>query len=380
MTTDSSDFDRRARDWLEDGPVQLADPVLDATLAAVPHTPQQRRTPIRRLPMQLTMPRLIAAVVAILVVTGGAIGLAVFRTSNAVISQPSPAAPHASTAIVAPSPASSSATPAAASPQVVLPGSLAVSKVTNAAADIVVRAAGGSGTGQVIVMPGQDVQPAWSRDNAMIAWAASDGIRYANADGTGGAPVTDQGAADGNPEWSPDDTLIVFDSRRDGDFELYTQPVHGGATTQLTSNDVDDNDPSWSPIANRIAFVSRRGGARDIWTMDPDGGDPTQLTGDVGEDSEPAWSPDGTRIAFVSDRDGTSFIYVMNADGSDVLRLSTGTKAERHPTWSPDGRFIAFRTLTTSSVIAIVDVATHAQVGMLSQVRGELDDPAWQNP
>ena len=70
----------------------------------------------------------------------------------------------------------------------------------------------------------------------------------------------------------------------------------------------------------------------------------------------------------------------MNADGSDVLRLSTGTKAERHPTWSPDGRFIAFRTLTTNSVIAIVDVATHAQVGMLSQVRGELDDPAWQNP
>ena len=102
-----------------------------------------------------------------------------------------------------------------------------------------------------------------------------------NADGTGGALVTDQGAADGNPEWSPDDTLIVFDSRRDGDFELYTQPVHGGAPTQLTSNDVDDNDPSWSPIANRIAFVSRRGGARDIWTMDPDGGAPSQLTGDV---------------------------------------------------------------------------------------------------
>ena len=42
----------------------------------------------------------------------------------------------------------------------------------------------------------------------------------ANADGTGGRRVTDQGAADGNPEWSPDDTLILFDSRRDGDFEL----------------------------------------------------------------------------------------------------------------------------------------------------------------
>ena len=70
----------------------------------------------------------------------------------------------------------------------------------------------------------------------------------------------------------------------------------------------------------------------------------------------------------------------MNADGSEVQRLSTGTKAERHPTWSPDGRFVAFMTLTTNSVIAIVDVATHAQVGSLSQQRSELDYPAWQNP
>ena len=84
--------------------------------------------------------------------------------------------------------------------------------------------------------------------------------------------LTDQGAADRNPEWSPDDTLIVFGSSRDGDFELYSQAVDGGALNQLTSNDVDDDDPSWSPIANRIAFMSKRGGARDIWTMDPDGG------------------------------------------------------------------------------------------------------------
>ena len=148
------------------------------------------------------------------------------------------------------------------------------------------------------------------------------------------SPIKEQPTA--TRSWSPDDTLIVFDSRRDGDVELYSQAVDGGAPTQLTSNDVDDYDPSWSPIANRIAFVSARGGARDIWTMDPDGTALTQLTGDVGNDYDPAWSPDGTKIAFASDRGGTTFIYVMNADGSDVLPLSTGTKASAtrpgHPT------------------------------------------------
>ena len=131
-------------------------------------------------------------------------------------------------------PASPSAAPVVASPQVDLIGLIAFSKVTGGVGDIVVRPADGIGTGQVITMPGHDVEPAWSRDNTQIAWAAEDGIRIVNADGTGGRRVTDQGAADGNPEWSPDDTLIVFDSRRDGDFELYTQAVDGGAPKQLT--------------------------------------------------------------------------------------------------------------------------------------------------
>ncbi len=214
----------------------------------------------------------------------------------------------------------------------------------------------------------------------MIAWAASEGIRYANADGTGGGLVTDQGSADGNPEWSPDDTLIVFDSRRDGDLELYSQAVDGGALTQLTSNDVDDYDPSWSPIANRIAFVSARGGARDIWTMDPDGTALTQLTGNVGNDYDPAWSPDGTRIAFASDRGGTTFIYVMNADGSDVHAPVDRDEGGALPDVVTRRPVHRLRTLTNNSVIAIVDVATHAQVGMLSKAHAEFDYPAWQNP
>jgi hypothetical protein len=367
--------------WLDDGPIDLPSSTRRAISTAVRTTPQSRaglgRPAWRPLMSRFSMFAGVAAVIAVVV---GAFALAMPRPP-APVSGPA-ALPTSAAPVTATTPASPSAAPVLASPQVALPGSIAYSRVNMAAAEIVIEHVDGSGSALVITMPGQDVQPAWSRDNTQIAWAASDGIRIANADGTGGALVTDQGAADSNPEWSPDDTLIAFDSHRDGDSELYTQAIDGGAPSPLTSNDVADDDPSWSSVTNRIAFVSARGGARDIWTMDPDGKALAQLTGDVGNDDDPAWSPDGTRIAFVSDRGGTgtTAVYVMNADGSNVQRVTVGTRGERDPTWSPDGRYLAFRRLVNNSVIVIVDMATHADVGTLSQQRNEFDTPAWQNP
>ena len=69
----------------------------------------------------------------------------------------------------------------------------------------------------------------------------------------------------------------------------------------------------------------------------------------------------------------------MNADGSEssACQLDEGgappdlvTRRPVRRVHDPHDQF----------VIAIVDVATHAQVGSLSQQRSELNYPAWQNP
>ena len=80
---------------------------------------------------------------------------------------------------------------------------------------------------------------------------------------------------------APQKAQIVFETNRDGDFEIYVMYIDGSEQTNLTNN----------PAAYDIA---------------------------------PMWSPDGRQIIFRSDRDGERFeykSYAMSADGSNVTLL-----------------------------------------------------------
>ncbi|MCL4267053.1 MAG: PD40 domain-containing protein [Anaerolineae bacterium] len=157
--------------------------------------------------------------------------------------------------------------------------------------------------------------------------------------------MTNNEADDGNPQWSPDGTRIVFESYRDGQAEIYVMNADGSGQTRLTSNGAFDGMPSWSPDGTKIAFSSSRSGAYRIWVMNADGSNPVQLSNQP-YSFRPQWSPDGTRIAYDSDgdNDGWQELWVMNVDGSG--------QNERHQeynntdlwngSWSPDGRYIAY--------------------------------------
>jgi TolB protein len=374
--SDDRGFERAMHAWLESGSDQTPAAAIDAVLLAVRTTPQERglRAPWRT-PYMNTPLRLAAALAAVAVL--GVAGLLYLNREPRVGGPPTASAP----AVVAQSPTATSAPSPYLPPGVT--GLIAVSKVTNAVATIAVAAPDGTGMRPLISAPGQNVQPAWSPDGRRIAWATRNGIRIAQSDGRGVVKLTDDGR-DRDPAWSPDGTRIVFASSRDGDLEIYVQPVGGGDLRQLTDNDIEDAHPSWSAAADKIAFASNRAGSRDIWTMDPNGENLGQLTLQGGDDDAPAWSPDGSMIAFASDREGdTPLIYVMNADGTQIARLTTGADEEHDPAWSPDGRYIAFSghlTAGTGAAIVIVDVAARQIVGSFSQLRGELNYPSWRNP
>ena len=66
-----------------------------------------------------------------------------------------------------------------------------------------------------------------------------------NADGTNARQLTNLPAASENPVWSPDGSQVVFQSDRDGNFEIYVMDVDGSNPRRLTHNSAGDYWPSW---------------------------------------------------------------------------------------------------------------------------------------
>ena len=156
-----------------------------------------------------------------------------------------------------------------------------------------------------------------------------------------GITVNDPGIAPELLTATPPDE-IVFQSNRDGDFEIYIMEVDGSNLRQLTDNEVDDNFPRVSADGRRIAFQSMRDGNLEIYVMNRDGDQQTRLTFDADEDKFAEWSPDGTEIVFVSKRDSPADLFVMAADGSDVRRITDSPELEGRVRWSPDGQSLAY--------------------------------------
>ena len=155
--------------------------------------------------------------------------------------------------------------------------------------------------------------------------------------------LTQAPAQDGNPSWSPDGKRIVFESNRDGNYEIYVIGADGENLKQVTNRPGANVSPVWSPDGSSITYFAFLDGTAEMHVMNPDGTDDETL----GAGFRPALSPDGLKIAadiFVADLE-THQIYVMGSDGRNRVRLTHTRAYESAPRWSPDGERLVFFSL-----------------------------------
>ncbi len=180
---------------------------------------------------------------------------------------------------------------------------------------------------------------------------------------------------------------LLFQSNRDGNYELYIAKANGSGVRKLLARpSTDEFNANWSPSGKKIVFQSGPpdrstydiwlanadgkgtkllvGGATndrapqfcdettvvftrvltttnsEVFAIATDGSGLRRLTDHPASDSFPTCNPRGTRVAFISSRDGTPRIYEMTRTGGGLRPLTDPGAAD--PDYSADGKAIAY--------------------------------------
>ncbi len=143
---------------------------------------------------------------------------------------------------------------------------------------------------------------------------------------------------------------LVYESNRDGNFELYLCNADGSDPINLTRTpDIDEVYPKPSPDGSKICFVADEGKGdskiRNVYYMNSDGTKRVKVADNA---REPCWNGDGTQIAFLKG-EFEKFTYSDFATkGLFIYDLKTG-KTHEHVNkslhhlytlcWTPDGKW-----------------------------------------
>lgn len=176
------------------------------------------------------------------------------------------------------------------------------------------------------------------------------GIYTMHADGTHIARVTlpkKRTAEDGDPQWSPDGSRLVFvrhnvTAKPRGGQALFVVKADGTGARRITPWKLRAGDgPDWSPDGTQILFRSPETENflnSNIFTIHPDGTGLRQVT-DVAKNTKvysASFSPDGTAITLgLTGVSGQADVFTIGIDGSNLTPVTRTDKWDSAPDWGP---------------------------------------------
>lgn len=184
--------------------------------------------------------------------------------------------------------------------------------------------------------------------------------------------------------WSPDGEWIVFESNRDGDWEIYLMDRNGQNVKRLTHAPGEDRRPGWHPDGNTILFESKRNGDTELFTLNVKNQRVKRVGGDTsgrGELMFASFSPDGKRIAVsVKETEEKSNIVILSKRGKPLMTVVDNGNRNYYPRWSRDGKELLYfsrkDTGNTDDEIYRVDWQTSVE-WRLTNEPGHNFCPAW---
>jgi TolB protein len=205
-------------------------------------------------------------------------------------------------------------------------------------------------------------EPAWSPDGNQLAVSTDIDPRPGQPPARFGIAIIDltkgtersvvdntlEAGQDHFARWSPDGRRLVFwrGRERPGGVQAAVFVVKGTGLRRLTPWKLLAGDPDWSPDGSRIVFNTRPlvdfpdAGRSELYTIRPDGTGLRRLTayGPNGpRATQPRWTPDGKAILYTrtTQTGQPRHIYAINADGTGDTPVLTAKPIYTHPILQP---------------------------------------------
>lgn len=174
--------------------------------------------------------------------------------------------------------------------------------------------------------------------------------------------ITDTPWQERNVEFSPDGKTLVYDSDRDGYWQLFTAKMANPDTDRLFCYATDiieeplykcataAQQPSFSPDGKKVAFLENRTEIRviDLDTKEVNTAMPARFNYSYTDGDIPfEWSPDSRWIIATYIGDGgwnNTDIAIARADGSEIVDLTESGFADVGPRWALDGKAATYIT------------------------------------
>lgn len=179
---------------------------------------------------------------------------------------------------------------------------------------------------------------------------------------------------------APRTEKIAFTSNRDGNNEIYIMNPDGTEQINLTNHGASDAQPAWSPDGKQILFTSNRNGTPDLYLMDADGTNVRKVFKNLKLRSAPAWSPDGKQISYARN-DRLRGLFIASVDGTNEKLIALVGEFDGYSNWSADGTKIVFDAPIKQkghSRVHIFDLSTRQQEVLLGEdVATVMGAPVW---
>jgi len=158
------------------------------------------------------------------------------------------------------------------------------------------------------------------------------------------------------PELSRDDRKVVFGRTQDGNLDIWLTDIVTNASTRFTLGGSTNNLPLFSPDGTRIVFQSNRNGPFDLYWKPSNGGNEEVLLKSADTKGAFSWSPGGRYLLYrdVDPKTGNDlWILPMSGDRKPAPFVNTRYD-ETLGQFSPDGRWIAYQTNETGRLQVFV--------------------------